>query len=727
MGRLVIVSNRLPVTISEKKGILNVRPSTGGLATGLNSLSNKYEVIWVGWPGLAGNKPGHKTAIRKILKGLAMFPVFIDSSKFNNFYGGFSNSTLWPLFHYFQQFTEFVSRTWNDYADVNELFADHVAKIAKADDIFWVQDYQLMLVPQMLRDRFPNAIIGYFHHIPFPSYELMRTLPWRDSLMRGVLGADLVGFHTYDYVRHFASATTRILNYDDQYLGRIRFKNRVVDIDSFPMGIDYDKFANAVNDPATIKEIERYRKEIKDEKIILNIDRLDYSKALPQRLRAFDLFLTKYPNYRRKVSMLVILVPSRDNVGRYKQLKEEIDRIVGYINSKYGRINWTPIHYYYRSIKFTRMIAWYKLAPVALITPYRDGMNLVSKEYLACKDDGKGVLILSEMAGSSKELIGALMVNPNNTEDIADSLHQAFQMPEEEQIERVRKMQKVLQRNNVNYWSEHFLERLHEVHKASLVIHERYFDPKIEKRLITSYKKAKTRLLFLDYDGTMANFRSDPLTASPTKELYNTLDILSSNPANNIVLISGRDKEILSKWFGKYPIDLVAEHGAWYKKGNKRWQQFAKLDVLWKDDIRPVFNQFTDRTPGSFLEEKNYSLAWHYRKTDPGLAEMRKHEFMEKLGNKIYGENLQIMEGNKVLEVKNLEVNKGIAAKKWLNDKNWEFIMAIGDDYTDEDTFKAMPDAAFTIKVGFNETAAKSNITGVEDVHILLGKLVKVS
>ena len=725
MSRLVIISNRLPVTISEKKGKLTVRPSTGGLATGLNSLSNKYEVIWVGWPGMAVNKQSQKTAIGKILKELAMHPVFIDSSKFNNFYGGFSNSTLWPLFHYFQQYTDFVSRTWSDYEEVNEMFAGQVAKIAKPDDIFWVQDYQLMLVPQMLRLRFPEATIGYFHHIPFPSYELMRTLPWREPLMRGVLGSDLVGFHTYDYVRHFASATSRILNYDDHYLGRIRFKNRVVDVDSFPMGIDYDKFANAVNSPETIKEIERYTKETKGEQIILNIDRLDYSKALPQRLKAFDLFLTKYPNYRRKVSMLVILVPSRDNVGRYKQLKEEIDQIVGYINSKYGRINWTPIHYYYRSIKFSRMIAWYKLAPVALITPFRDGMNLVSKEYLACKDDGKGVLILSEMAGSSKELIGALLVNPNNTEAIADALHHAFQMPEEEQIKRVRKMQKVLKRNNINYWSAHFLERLQEVHQASLAIHERYFDQKLEKEMLAAYKKSKSRLIFLDYDGTLARFRSDPLTAAPTKTLYKILENLTGNSINRVILISGRDKDILDKWFSHCHVDIVAEHGAWYKQENNNWQQFTKLDTDWKDGLRPIFDQFADRTPGSFLEEKNYSLAWHYRKTDPGLAEMRKHEFMEKLGGAIFGESLQIMEGNKVLEVKNLEVNKGMAAKYWLEEQDWEFILAIGDDYTDEDTFKAMPESAFTIKVGFNQTAAKANINGVEDVIDLLSRLSK--
>ncbi len=726
MARLVIISNRLPVTITEKKGKLNIRPSTGGLATGLNSLSKKYKVIWVGWPGLAVTKPAQKTAITKILKDLAMYPVFINSSKFNNYYGGFSNSTLWPLFHYFQQFTDFVLRTWLDYKDVNQLFAAHVAKIAKPTDIFWVQDYQLMLVPQALRNRFPRATIGYFHHIPFPSYELMRTLPWRDSLMRGVLGADLLGFHTYDYVRHFASATSRILNYDDHYLGRIRFQNRVVDIDSFPMGIDYEKFANTINDPETKKEIERYAKETKGEQIILNIDRLDYSKALPQRLKAFDLFLTKYPSYRRKVSMLVLLIPSRDSVGRYRQLKEEIDRIVGHINSKYGRIDWTPINYYYRSIKFSRMVAWYKLAPVALITPYRDGMNLVSKEYLACKDDGKGVLILSEMAGSSKELIGALLVNPNNAEDIADALHEAFQMPEEEQIERVRKMQKVLRRNNINYWSEHFLERLNEVHDASLAIFKRHFDRKIEKKLIASYKKANSRLIFLDYDGTLVNFRSDPGTVLPTKELYQILETLSNNPDNTLVLISGRDKEILEKWFGQLPLNIVAEHGAWFKKNQENWQKFANLKMKWKEELRPIFNQFTDRTPGSFLEEKNYSLAWHYRKTDPGLAEMRKHEFMEKLSHGISGKNLQIMEGKKVLEVKNVEINKGTAAKRWLSDQQWPFILAIGDDYTDEDIFKALPKHAISIKVGFNETAANYNITSVEHVLDLLDKINKV-
>ena len=725
MGRLVIISNRLPVTISEKNGEIVLKPSTGGLATGMNSLSKNYEVIWVGWPGIPGSNPPQKDTITERLNELGLHPVYIGRSKFNNFYGGFSNSTLWPLFHYFQQFADFATKTWDDYKEVNELFAEKTGQIAKKGDIFWVQDYQLMLVPRLLRDKFPEATIGYFHHIPFPSFELMRTLPWREPIMRGVLGADLVGFHTFDYVRHFTSATSRILKYDDIYLGRVRFDNRLVDIDSFPMGIDYDKFEQSVDEPETQMEIERYRNETAGQQIILNVDRLDYSKALAQRLKAFDLFLTKYPNYRRKVSMLVILVPSRDNVGRYKQLKEEIDRQVGYINSKYGTINWTPINYYYRSIKFSRLVAWYHIAPVALITPYRDGMNLVSKEYIACKTDGKGVLILSEMAGASKELIGALQVNPNNVEAIADALNQALQMPEKEQIERIRKMQKVLRRNDIYFWSKHFLERLNEVHEDSKAIYDKHFGVNDEKKLLSSFKKAKKRILFLDYDGTLANFRSDPLIASPTKKVYEILTRLSENKKNKIVIISGRDHETLSQWFGKMNVDIVAEHGAWYKLGNEtEWKRFTSLKNDWKEELRPVFNQFTLRTPGSFVEEKNYSLAWHYRKTDPGLAEMRQHEFMDKLSQAIAGKNLQIMEGNKVLEVKNEEINKGTAAKHWLKN-NYDFVMAVGDDYTDEDTFMAMPKGAFTLKVGYNDTAAQNNIPAVEDVVNLLDKMSK--
>jgi len=724
MSRLIIISNRLPVSITEKEGEFILNPSAGGLATGLNSLKTKHEVHWIGWPGIITSKKEKQKLITEKLKELNMTPVFIPKDKFDGYYNGFSNSTLWPLFHYFQQYSDFYEHTWQDYQWVNYLFAEQLIKISNEDDIFWVQDYHLMLVPQLIRKQFPKASIGFFLHIPFPTYELMRIMPKRRELLNGVLGADLIGYHTHDYVRHFTSAVRRILGHDHHFLGRIRLEDRVVEVDSFPMGIDYNKFAEAVHQTSVIKEFERYKSETGEVKIILTVDRLDYSKGLTQRVRAFNLFLKKYPDYQGKVSMVMIVVPSRDNIKEYNQLKEELDKRVGSINSKYGNISWTPIYYYYRSITFDRLIAWYKVAPIALITPFRDGMNLVAKEYIATKDDGKGVLILSEMAGAAKELVGALQVNPNNLHHIADSIYEALEMSEEEQIERNREMQKIIKRNNVNKWASTFLTHLKEVRQNSLQIFNNQFSKSKEEILHKDFFAAKQRLLLLDYDGTLVNFKSNPNSARPTKTVCSVIDKLSQDKRNKVVIISGRDKATLEQWFSKYPIDIIAEHGAWYRKNGSGWKAFNSINIEWKKKLSPIFEQFVDRTPGSFVEEKNYSLAWHFRKTDPGLAEIRKHEFMEQLSQAIAGKNLQIMEGNKVLEVKNDEINKGKASLKLLKSNNWDFILAIGDDFTDEDTFNAMPKEAYTLKVGFTETAAKYNIKSVEHVISLLSKLI---
>ncbi len=724
MSRIIIIANRLPVSITEIDGEITLKPSAGGLATGLKSLNTNKEIVWLGWPGIITEDIALQKKIKEALKDLGMIPVFISQDKYDKFYKGFSNETLWPLFHYFQQYTQYITSYWLTYKEVNQIFADNLFKIAQEDDTYWVQDYHLMLIPKLIREKFRKACIGFFLHIPFPSYELFRTLPWRNELLEGVLGADLIGFHTYDYVRHFLSAVSRILNLTHHFLGRITLNERVVDVDSFPMGIDYDKFLNAVDEPETQLEIERYKKTLNDdEKIILAIDRLDYSKALPKRLKAFDRFLEWYPEYKRKVTLVIILVPSRSSVPQYQSLKDEIDLAVGKINGKWGTSNWQPIHYYYRSFRFSRLIAWYHISPIALVTPYRDGMNLVSKEYIATKTDGKGVLILSEMAGSAKELTSALQVNPNSTADIIKALHKAINMPEEEQITRNRRMQKTIQRNNINKWADNFLTRLQDLRKDSDKLYEKHFNETIETQLIKDYEQTKQRLLLLDYDGTLVGFKNDPQKAKPSEALINNLIKLSEDKSNTIVIISGRDKETLGNWFSELPLHLVAEHGAWHKEIGHDWHQIAALSSKWKNNIKSFLETIVDRTPGSFIEEKSYSIAWHYRKLDPGLAEIRKHELTEKLNMKISGLNLQLMEGNKVLEVKDNLINKGIATKRWLSKSDYDFIMAIGDDYTDEDTFKALPKSAYTLKVGFVATAAKYNIDGVDDVADLLTKL----
>lgn len=721
MARLITISNRLPISVKLVDDNFVYATSVGGLATGLSSTEAVRENYWVGWPGSTIEAPKDQEDLKARLNQDNMQPVFLTDHEYENFYEGFSNKTIWPLFHYFTQYTIYKKSYWEYYKKVNQLFCEEIKKIAQPDDVFWVHDYQLMLLPGMLREVFSNATIGFFLHIPFPSYEIFRTLPWRKEILEGILGSDLVGFHTYDYMRHFLSATTRILDID-HHLGRINLASRVVEVDSFPMGIDYDKFANAVYEKETIKEIIELRQQLGKDKIILSVDRLDYSKGILERIIAFERFLGKYPEYQGQVTLLVILVPSRAGVEQYAQLKEQIDEAVGRINGKYNTLRWSPIHYFYRSLPFHTLAAIYYMSDVALITPLRDGMNLIAKEYIASKTDQTGVLILSEMAGASKELTEAIHVNPSDLHDIVRAIHKALTMPQQEQISRNAAMQQTLKRYNVKRWSEVFMERLRESRLATEKIKQKQFSEDILTKMIHAYNVADKRLFLLDYDGTLVDFQDDPQKVSPDEYLYNLLKKLSDNPENQVVIISGRDKNSLERWLGKLNIGIIAEHGVWSKEPQQEWVQANLIDQAWKEELKAVMETFVDRTPGTFIEVKDYSLVWHYRKADQGLAEMRVHELIDTLAQYTSSMRLQILEGNKVIEIKNAGINKGHAAARWADRNPDGFILAIGDDYTDEDTFKAVTSYpnAFTIKVGHNMTAASYNIDSNRDVLRLL-------
>ncbi|MDC1331378.1 trehalose-6-phosphate synthase, partial [bacterium] len=405
MGKTIIISNRLPVKIEQENNELVYKASEGGLATGLNSVFKQGNNLWVGWPGLAIEKAQEEEVHAKLIEQ-HMKPVFLSSEEIEDFYEGFSNETLWPNFHYFNQYTVYKEELWLAYQRVNQKFAEIVSEELEEDDTVWIHDYQLLLLPQLIRAISPNATIGFFLHIPFPSYESFRLLPWRRQLLNGMLGADFLGFHTYDDMRHFLSSVNRLAGLGNSN-GTIKVKNRLIKADALPMGIDYEKYAASAQDPETLAREARYRESIGTVQIILSIDRLDYSKGIPQRLRAFELFLSKYPDFKEKVSLFMVVVPSRDSVSKYKQLKEEIDLLVGRINGQFSKLNWTPIHYFYRSFPLPALSAFYRISDVALVSPMRDGMNLVCKEYVASRLDKKGVLILSEMAGASKELSDA--------------------------------------------------------------------------------------------------------------------------------------------------------------------------------------------------------------------------------------------------------------------------------------------------------------------------------
>lgn len=723
MSKTIIVSNRLPVTISQTEEGLSFTPSAGGLATGLGSIYKEGNNLWLGWTGHHDHADEEKGDIQKALLKDSMAPVYLTKKDVKDFYEGFSNRTLWPLFHYFTEYAIYDSKFWDAYVRVNQKFCDAIMEHAEPKDTFWIHDYQLLLLPQMIREKLPEATIGFFQHIPFPSYEIFRLLPWRDSLLEGLLGADLIGFHTYDDMRHFLSSVNRISGYGNS-MGKIKYENRIVSVDAFPMGIDYDKFEKAAKSKKTAEKMDRYSESLGTQRLVLSIDRLDYTKGIKQRLNAFDKFFDTHPEYLGKVSLILLVVPSRDKVDQYQQLKSELDELVGRMNGKYSRMDWTPVHYFYRSFSFNALSALYTKSDVALITPLRDGMNLVCKEYVASKTDKKGVLILSEMAGSARELSDAILVNPNDEAQIVAALKEALEMPEDEQVAHMTEMQHKLKRYNINRWVEVFMEQLHEVKGEQAKLNSRLLGGDNKKRMFEKFHNAKKRMLFFDYDGTLQGFTNRPDKAKPDHELLELLTQICDDPRNTVVVISGRDKTTLAKWLGHLPVNMIAEHGVWSRKIGHEWKMADNLETDWKKRIQPIVDLYVDRTPGSFIEEKDYSIVWHYRNADPDFGAMRSRELLSNLTYLTSNMDLHLMEGNKVIEIKNREVNKGKAAKRWLKKAEYDFIFAIGDDVTDEDTFQAMPESAYTIKVGLSPSEARLNVKSAKDVRGILKEMV---
>ncbi|WP_075349296.1 bifunctional alpha,alpha-trehalose-phosphate synthase (UDP-forming)/trehalose-phosphatase [Algoriphagus marinus] len=722
MSKTIIVSNRLPISLRHRNGRFEFKPSAGGLATGLGSIYKEGENIWIGWPGNTVEDPEQRAEIILELHDLKMAPVFLTKEDVEEFYEGFSNETLWPAFHYFTQYMVYNPAHWEAYVRVNEKFCEAILKKAGPEDTIWVHDYQLLLLPQMLREKLPNATIAFFQHIPFPSYEIIRMIPWRKQLLEGMVGADLIGFHTYDDMRHFLSAVGRITGLSSES-GYIQAENRIINVDSFPMGIDYDKFANQAKSRKTQSIVREFRKQVEDQKLIITIDRLDYSKGIPQRVQAFAQLLEQHKELHGKVSMIMIVVPSRDKVQSYKELKEEIDLLVGRINSEYSTLNWKPVHYFYRSFPFEELSAFYSMSDIALVTPLRDGMNLVCKEFVASKTSQTGVLILSEMAGASKELQDAVLVNPNDRQGVVDAIYNALSMKPAEQKARMVSMQESLKKYDVFQWVKVFMDRLAHVKAKQQELTSKDVDAKVMSEIEVAFQKAKKPILFLDYDGTLTGFVTNPKNALPDEELKSIIKNLSAKA--EVVIISGRDKDTLGTWFKDQNVDLIAEHGVWVKKKTEKgdWKLYAEIEDGWKDDIRQIMEYYVLRTPGAFIEEKHHSLVWHYRKVESGLGDLRMRELFSHLKYMARGHNLQVLEGNMVLEIKRPDINKGRAATAIMKDQEFDFILAVGDDWTDEDTFKAMPKNAYSIRVGYAYTQANYNIKSVKQVRQLLAKL----
>lgn len=736
--RLLIVSNRLPVTVIKDGDDLRFHESVGGLASGLQAYLDylkscplspiqcgqpQLDFVWIGWPGITV-EDGQKDSLRSKLSTFHAHPVFLSEKSMEKFYYGFSNKTIWPLFHYFTSHVLYDEDFWAHYKLVNETFCDAVMQIARPGDLIWIHDYHLMLLPKLIREKIPDASLGFFLHIPFPSFEVFRLLPsmWRREILEGLLGADLIGFHTYDYTNYFLRCVQRILGYENN-MGNIIADNHLVRADIFPMGIDFQKFKDAAASPGVLAEKENLKALFEGRKVILSLDRLDYTKGILNRLKGFELFLKRNPEWHGKVVLVLVVVPSRTEVDHYQHMKRQIDEIVGKINGRCGRMNWTPIHYHYKFLPFNLLVALYRMSNVALVTPLRDGMNLIAKEYIATKADGKGVLILSEMAGAAKEAGETIVINPNDFGEIADALKAALEMPEEEQIRCNRAIQARLKRHNVVRWADDFIQA-----QISMREEQRKLDAKLlgwssKEAMKEEFQAANRRLILLDYDGTLVPLARHPKMATPTAGLIEFLKLIAQEPKTDVVLISGRNRIELQDWFGDLKVGLVAEHGVWIREKGEDWKMLKPLNSEWKQKILPLLEMYTDRLSGSFIEEKEYSLAWHYRMADPEMASIVAKELVDDLVNFTANIDVQVLQGNKVVEVRNAGLNKGDAGLYCKSKGDYDFILAAGDDWTDEDLFKVLPETAYSIRIGMAQSYARFNLHNSAEVIELIRKL----
>jgi trehalose 6-phosphate synthase/phosphatase len=726
-GRLIIVAYRLPFKIIRDENGTSLFQNSGGLVSAVLSLAQgSHNTSYdfedkIQWVGYTDNTREELQGVRLENENFRAHPVFIDQQLNDNYYEGFCNDLIWPLFHYFPSLAKFDKEYFEAYQQANLLFYEAMKDIIQPDDVIWVHDYQLMMLPDLIRQTFPTNKIGFFFHIPFPSFEIFRLLPttWRDAIIDGILGADVVGFHTNDFVEYFLKAVRMVIGQGNR-MHYVTLNNRIVKVDAFPISIDYHKFNDAYNNPEVAQYRENIRSELK-EKIIFSVDRLDYSKGLLNRLNGFERFLEQHKDWHERVSFVMMVVPSRDQIEQYQQMKSDIDQSVGRINAKYGKINWQPILYQYRSMPFEELAGMYSASDVALITPVRDGMNLVCKEYVASRRDGCGVLILSEMAGAAAELGEALIINPTDSQDIADAILKALEMPTEEQTKRMEAMQKRLREYDVFAWTNDFFTQMHMIEQEHDRLKLDYLTEKDIKEIGQKYQHAKNRIFFFDYDGTLVPIVRDPADAIVTDEVKSLIAELAQR--DTVVVISGRDQMFLEKVLGDLPIQLVAEHGALIKLKEKgEWVLNPAYQDGWKESIRSILDLYVKRCPGAFVEEKQTSLAWHYRTAeDQEYALRRAQELAWQLKNFIQPEmNLQTIEGNMVIEVKKTAFNKGTSATSFLDDQSYDFILAMGDDTTDEDMFEALPDFAYTVKVGDALSRAKKHIKNQYAVMELL-------
>jgi trehalose 6-phosphate synthase/phosphatase len=717
MMSLIVVSNRLPVTIGR-----TVKKSSGGLVYAMEGLNCSTAFQWLGWAGGTVDDPSERDRITKELSERFNYrPIFLSNKEADNYYTGYSNSSLWPLLHYMAPYARYEEIWWETYQKVNRLFAETVSEVAGADDIIWIHDYHLMLLPLMLRKRRPDLKIGFFLHTPFPSYELFRCSPNREELLEGMLGADLIGFHTFGYLRHFRSTVLRLLGLESE-MDLISTDTHTASVGVYPIGINAPKFLNVLQSERCHQHLKEFRETYHDKKIVLSVERLDYTKGIARRLDAIERYLSQ-TQQRDDIVFIFINIPSRQNVPEYQDLLENLQGRVGRINGQYATIKNVPIHFIHKSINFSELCALYSLADAAMVTPLIDGMNLVAKEYLACQQGKNGVLILSEFAGAAQELPNALIVNPYNINEVAQAIEKALALTQAEKQAMILPMKERVIKYDAKYWAESFIQDLLATAGETEAFEDtREISPEVIERMSTADKLG----LFLDYDGTLAELKKRPADALPDAEINELFSKLQRAKPVDVYIISGRTREDMDQWFSRYDFNLIAEHGYYYKHRNaSEWIAFdPQAELSWKSQIIDVFQLYTGMTPGSFIEEKTSSVVWHYRNSDPEFGTWKAHQLVAELYELLSNLPVEIHHGKKIVEVSSIQINKGSALEHFMLMNRYDAVLCAGDDETDESMFRLNIDNLISIKIGKEETAARFRVSSPRAFRDFLAQAV---
>jgi trehalose 6-phosphate synthase/phosphatase len=721
---LVIASNRLPIRLTIDGTSVSVQRSSGGLSAALDAF--RGDATWVGWPGAVVPSTLEKRVSTRLAKD-HLYPVFLSADEEDDFYGKVCNDTLWPLFHYFQGRLRITPEAWTRYVEVNQRFADTIVEHCEPDARVWVHDFHLMLVPAMLRARAPRLSIGFFLHIPFPSSEVYRLLPAREQLLRGVLGADYVSFQVGDYARHFRSSCLRMLGIDSEP-DWLELDGRRVGIGVDPIGIDVDGFRDVIADAETGRLLADLEKQYEGRRLVLGVERLDYTKGIPQKLQAFERFLERDPSRARTTTMTQVVVPSRLDSPDYRAQRDEIELLIARINGQFGRPGMTPVEYIHRDISKPALVALYRRADVMMITALRDGMNLVAQEFVLCQSEPglpsrwRGSLLLSELAGSAQVLPGALLVNPWDVDGVVEHLATALGLSARERQRRLETMSKRVEDLDSRRWADGFLTRLGRYSRRERADRRPpTVDAAIQERIGKRFARARARTIVLDYDGTLREFEIHPDLAQPTPEIRALLRALVAVPNTDVHIVSGRRRRNLEQWFGRLPVHLCAEHGYLARAPGEEWRTLVDLDLSWLRPIERLLRRVAADVPGAHVERKSCSVAWHYRQAEREYGQWRARELLNDLHQHLQNAPAEILQGHQVIEVRAQGVDKGVYVRSLFPDgkEATRFVLGLGDDRTDHDFLDVLPAGSVAGHVGGLLPSTRSGTGRRDDVHLV--------